>query len=111
MKHHSFGFVVLLVALGLLCAFVATPPAQADNLYASIRGTVTDPSGAVVPDTKLTATNIATGLSYNATSDKDGLFAFLQLPIGDYSVSGPRKPASRHSRRVTFTWIWTKYSI
>ena len=90
MKHHSFGFVVLLVALGLLGAFVATPPAQADNLYASIRGTVTDPSGAVVPDAKLTATNIATGLSYNATSDKDGLFAFLQLPIGDYSVRGEK---------------------
>jgi len=49
MKHPSFGFVVLLTALGLLCAFVATPPARADNLYASIRGTVTDPSGAVVP--------------------------------------------------------------
>jgi hypothetical protein len=90
MKHPSFGFVVLLVALGLLCAFVATPPAQADNLYASIRGTVTDPSGAVVPDAKMTATNIATGLSYNVTSDKDGLFAFLQLPIGDYSVRAER---------------------
>jgi len=90
MKHHSFGFVVLLVGLGLLCAFVATPPAQADNLYASIRGTVTDPSGAVVPDAKMTATNIATGLSYNVTSDKDGLFAFLQLPIGDYSVRGEK---------------------
>jgi Carboxypeptidase regulatory-like domain len=57
-----------------------------DNLYASIRGTVVDPSGAVVPDAKLTATNLATGLTYNATSSKDGLFAFLQLPIGDYSV-------------------------
>jgi len=90
MKHHSVGFVVFLLALAMLCAFVAVPPAHADNLYASIRGTVTDPSGAVVPDAKLTATNIATGLSYNATSDKDGLFAFMQLPIGDYSVRGER---------------------
>jgi hypothetical protein len=90
MKHHSVGFAVFLLALGLLCALVAAPPAHADNLYASIRGTVTDPSGAVVPDAKLTATNIATGLSYNATSDKDGLFAFMQLPIGDYSLRGER---------------------
>jgi hypothetical protein len=90
MKHHSVGFVVFLLALALLCVFSSVPPAHADNLYASIRGTVTDPSGAVVPGAKMTATNIATGLSYNTTSDKDGLFAFLQLPIGDYSVRGEK---------------------
>ncbi len=90
MKQPSLSFVVFSIALALVCAFVATPPAKADNLYASIRGTVTDPSGAVVPDAKVTATNTATGLAYNATSDKDGLFAFLQLPIGDYSVRAER---------------------
>ncbi len=87
MKQHAFSFLAFLLALGLVCGMVIwTTPAHADNLYASIRGTVVDPSGAVVPDAKLTATNIATGLSYSATSSKDGLFAFLQLPIGDYSV-------------------------
>ncbi|MGA8214734.1 MAG: hypothetical protein WB799_14155 [Candidatus Sulfotelmatobacter sp.] len=40
-----------LLALGLVCGLVVwTTPAGADNLYASIRGTVVDPSGAVVPD-------------------------------------------------------------
>jgi Carboxypeptidase regulatory-like domain len=61
-------------------------PVHADNLYASIRGMVVDPSGAVVPDARLTARNVATGLSYSAVSSKDGLFEFLQLPIGDYAV-------------------------
>src|SRR6202521_3396413 len=79
MKQHAFSFLAFLLALGLVCGMVVwTTPAHADNLYASIRGTVVDPSGAVVPDAKLTATNIATGLSYSATSSKDGLFAFLQ---------------------------------
>jgi len=87
MKQHTFCFLAFCLALGLVCGMVVwTTPAYADNLYASIRGTVVDPSGAFVPDAKLTATNIATGLSYSATSSKDGLFAFLQLPIGDYSV-------------------------
>ena len=91
MKQHAFSFVAVLLALGLVCGMVIwTPPAHADNLYASIRGTVVDPTGAVVPDAKLTATNLATGLSYSATSSKDGLFAFLQLPIGDYSVKVER---------------------
>jgi hypothetical protein len=87
MKQHGFGLLAFFLALGLVCGMVVwTIPAHADNLYASIRGTVVDPSGAVVPDAKLTATNIATGLRYSTTSSKDGLFAFLQLPIGDYSV-------------------------
>jgi hypothetical protein len=79
-------FGVLALSLGLLYSLVAAPPAHADNLYASIRGTVVDPSGAVVPDATLTATDLATGLRYTSTSSKDGLFSFLQLPIGDYSV-------------------------
>ena len=87
MKQHAFSLLAFFLALGLVCGMgVWASPAYADNLYASIRGTVVDPSGAVVTDAKLTATNIATGLGYSATSSKDGLFAFLQLPIGDYSV-------------------------
>jgi hypothetical protein len=85
-KKHAFVFLAFLLSLELLLGFVLATPAYADNLYASIRGTVVDPSGAVVPDAKLTATNVATGLSYSTSSSKDGLFEFLQLPIGDYAV-------------------------
>src|SRR3984957_9161911 len=101
MKQHAFSFLAFLLALGLVCGMVVwTTPAPADNLYASIRGTVVDPTGAVVPGAKLMATNIATGLSYSTTSSQDGLFAFLQLPIGDYAVkverSGFKTLTERH---------------
>src|SRR5271169_3120490 len=86
MRRNTNALTVVLIACAVIMGLVWTTPAHADNLYASIRGTVVDPSGAVVPDAKLTATNTATGLSYSTTSSKDGLFAFLQLPIGDYSV-------------------------
>src|SRR6202167_1655408 len=86
MKQHTFSFAVVLLALGLVFGLAWTTPASADNLYASIRGTVSDPAGAVVPDAKLTATNLATGIKYSVTSGKDGLFTFVQLPIGDYDV-------------------------
>jgi hypothetical protein len=86
-RNHQRNIQWLLIALAfLLTIMLPVQSAFGDNLYASIRGTVVDASGAVVTDAKLTATNVATGLTYNATSDRDGLFAFLQLPIGDYSV-------------------------
>src|SRR5208282_1751445 len=86
MKQHAFRLSVALLAVGLVMGLAWTTPANADNLYAKIRGTVVDPSGAVVTGARISAVNVATGLSYNVTSDKDGLFEFLQLPIGDYAV-------------------------
>ena len=81
MKHLLFVFTILL-AFGSF----STLPATADNLYAAIRGTVVDPTGAVVAGAKLTATNTATGVSYSATTSQNGSFSFQQVPIGDYSV-------------------------
>jgi hypothetical protein len=75
---------IALSSLLLISIFCATP-ANADELYGSIRGTVTDQSGALVPDARITVTNLATGLS-KAVTAKDGEFAILQLPVGDYSV-------------------------
>jgi carboxypeptidase family protein len=70
----------------LVFTFICTIPANADNLYASIRGTVSDPTGAVVSGAKLTATNAGTGILYTTTSNSSGAFTFLQLPIGDYTL-------------------------
>jgi len=82
MKSFQILSILLLLVFTLVCSI----PASADNLYASIRGTVTDQTGAVVAGVKLTATNTATGLSYTDVSSKDGNFGFLQLPIGDYKI-------------------------
>jgi Carboxypeptidase regulatory-like domain len=79
---HSLLFLGIVFGLGL----VSTLPANADNLYASIRGTVEDSTGAVIPGVKLTAMNTATNISYTATSGQSGAYSFPQLPIGDYNV-------------------------
>jgi hypothetical protein len=61
--------------------------ARADNIYGTIRGTVTDASGAVMAGVKITATNTATGVSYIATSESTGGYQFLLLPApGIYNV-------------------------
>lgn len=88
---HRQNILWLLITLAIvLTIMLSVQSAFGDNLYASIRGTVVDPSGAVVPGANLTATNLATGLTYRATSDSNGSFAFLQLPIGDYSVKAEK---------------------
>jgi hypothetical protein len=89
LKNGSFLPVLLsfVVVLGLMVSPLLTQPAKADNLYARIQGTVTDPTGAAVVGVKLTATNVGTNISYEAVSKEDGNFVFLNLPIGTYRVT------------------------
>ena len=48
---------------------------------------MTDPSGAVIPDAVVIATNQSTGIKYTTKSSKDGGYLFSQLPVGTYTVS------------------------
>lgn len=54
---------------------------------ASFFGTVTDSTGGVVANAKVTATNVSTGFTRSATTAKDGNFELPAMPIGTYSVS------------------------
>ena len=53
----------------------------------SIRGEVTDPSGAVVPRAKMTVKNKATGVTQTTISDNDGNYVATSLAPGEYEVS------------------------
>jgi len=93
MKRILSASVVL--ALGLAVAVILTlcagGVAKADNLYASIRGRVVDQGGGAIPDAKVVALNLGTGISYPSTTTKDGSYIFQQLPIGDYKVTAEKQ--------------------
>ena len=73
-------FVLLLGALLMLFA------AQALAQEATIVGTVTDPSGAAVPNVSITVTNTDTGLARTITTSNDGQYVVPDLRIGHYTV-------------------------
>src|ERR1051326_8479084 len=53
----------------------------------TIRGVVTDPSGAAVPETAVTVKNVATGLTQTVKTSADGVYSVLYLPAGEYIVT------------------------
>jgi type 1 fimbria pilin len=61
-------------------------PALAQRSTATIRGTVTDPSHAVVPGASVTVTNELTGFTRTATTNAAGLYSFADLLVGSYLV-------------------------
>lgn len=83
--------LILAVLSSFAVLLIVPPRAALADVGARIQGTVTDPTGAVVPDVTITATNAATGISKRATSSADGSYAFLSLPApGVYTVTAER---------------------
>jgi hypothetical protein len=68
----------------LLCLFAASAFGQAGR--GTISGTVTDPSGAVIPGAKVTLTSSATHVVLSTTANASGEFAFVSLNPGTYSL-------------------------
>jgi len=52
----------------------------------SITGTVTDPTGAVVPNAKVTVTDVSRGFNFAAVSDASGTFVVRNLPPSTYNL-------------------------
>lgn len=61
--------------------------AQQQSINGSIRGTITDPSGAPVAGVTITVKNLATGFTREVATDGDGVYLAPNLPIGTYSIS------------------------
>ena len=70
-----------LLLLFLLSFGVSQASAQFDT--AAVVGTVHDASGAVVPDAKVTLTNIATGVSLTRSTSADGNYEFVAVRPGE----------------------------
>jgi outer membrane receptor protein involved in Fe transport len=70
----------------ILLAVMASATIKAQTITGSIRGTVTDPSGAVVPGSQVRATNVDTGVVSKTVANRSGLYNFQFLPIGNYKI-------------------------
>jgi hypothetical protein len=76
----------LSVWLSIILLAVSSASLTAQITTTSISGTVTDRSGASVPNADVTATNVGTGLTRTAKTGSAGEYRIDQLPIGDYQV-------------------------
>ena len=70
---------VLIVGLGISFCFAQTN-------RGTLTGVITDPSGAVVPGVKITATHLETGVVSNTVASEGGNYTIPALPIGLYRI-------------------------
>src|SRR5262245_20132120 len=71
--------------LSLWIVFLALASAQTQT--ATLRGKVTDNTGAVIPAVRVTLTNTEQNRSWGAVSNNEGVYEFVQIPPGKYSLT------------------------
>jgi hypothetical protein len=75
-------------AFAILCVWLAAASwTSAQQTLGGITGTVTDPSGSVLPDTQVTVIGDQTGLTRTVKTDGNGTYLLVNLPIGNYTLS------------------------
>jgi hypothetical protein len=75
-----------IVRIALASSMLACLSVSAQQITGNIRGTVMDPSGAVVQGASVTARQEETGLSRSTASDRNGSYVLLELPVGHYTL-------------------------
>jgi Carboxypeptidase regulatory-like domain/TonB dependent receptor len=88
-RRNDAGAKVWRTAVCLLTLlFILTPVAAICQLTtADILGTITDSTGAVVPNANVTLTNLGTNEKRVAQSNASGDYSFTLLPVGHYSIA------------------------
>jgi hypothetical protein len=69
-----------------VASLFAFPLASWGAVTGTISGTVTDPTGAVIPDATVTATNVAQGVKTVSMTDMKGVYTFPSLAVATYNL-------------------------
>ncbi len=69
-----------------MACFLIAVPVFAQSTTGGVNGTITDASGAVVPGTKVTLSNVATGAEAGAEANVSGYFVFVNVQPGNYTL-------------------------
>jgi hypothetical protein len=87
-KSKKTTFFVFLASFLCCCfQFVLSLPAPAQQTLGGITGTVSDASGGILPNTTVSLVNEQTRLSRTQTTNASGIYDFVNLPIGSYTLT------------------------
>ena len=91
----------------ILAGILFASHAFAQTFNASLGGTVTDSSGAVIPKATVTATGIETGVATKTVTNTSGVYEFPSLQEGNYRVSAEMGGFKQFVYEMS-RWTWAR---
>ena len=85
MRKGKHALHMMLAVVALLALFVSV--AQAQTGLGTVKGTILDSTGALVPGARVTLTNDATGVERSSQSSEVGVYEFPSVSIGNYTLT------------------------
>ena len=100
-KVRTTGWLQCLSTMGMVLLLLsAIGSSQSTGNAGSVTGTVTDTTGAVVPNATVTIQNPVSQYSRSATTDNAGKFSFPNVPLNPYHVTINAKDFANYSQEV-----------
>lgn len=90
-------FLTSILSIGCVLLLI-TSPARSQSFTAAVRGVVTDPTGAAVPDAKVTITEAERNVQHPTTTDAQGRYYVSNLPPGQYTLTVEAVGFKRHAQ-------------
>jgi Carboxypeptidase regulatory-like domain/TonB dependent receptor len=95
LRVHSLFACVIFVAISIMSVSLAT---WAQTTYGSLSGSVTDSTGSIVTGAEVTLTNLGTSEKRTQPTGNDGLYQFVNLVPGRYSIDIEKTGFKKYSR-------------
>jgi Carboxypeptidase regulatory-like domain/TonB-dependent Receptor Plug Domain/TonB dependent receptor len=103
-RKISAGYLFLKAAVFLTAGILFSLPVRPQVAGGTLTGTITDPSGAAVPQAQISIKNVATGIATTVTSNSYGIFYAPNLLPGEYEVTVSAKGFATETRTgITLT--------
>ncbi|MBI3949367.1 MAG: carboxypeptidase regulatory-like domain-containing protein, partial [Acidobacteria bacterium] len=94
-RKRSMMKLIISTFIGLFTSAMVATGGWAQETTQGIRGTVVDPNGAAIPDVTITVVDSGTGRRRTSTTDSNGNYAALKLPLGRYEVIAEKESFQR----------------
>jgi hypothetical protein len=116
MRTHEGGrtlrhFPLSMLAVALVFYLGNARRALGQTTFGSVVGTVTDPTGAVVPGVKVTLANLGTNAKQVTTTNSAGIYEFVNILPGDYRLYVEKAGFKRFTRSPVVVQTQQSYRI
>src|SRR5262247_683565 len=89
------------ITIALVCLVCATAGFAQESINATLSGTVSDVSGALIPGVQVTAKNTATGVESSTITNETGTYRFPSLQPGSFEVTAALSGFSTQAFRLS----------